>query len=172
MFGKLQAVADNQTDETTRTVGRVTSVADNTLTLLTPAGRVQQIATSETTVVFQTEPADADDVAEDCRVIVKYYVDSPKSAQEVIVLPNDHPYGLPVVERDPDWITLKNRIGSLIETYLGYSRIETVSPATVDDIAKGATLFGIVERSMADGATRDFSAHALIILPDDTTFGS
>jgi hypothetical protein len=169
----LRAVAEEQsTAESTRTVGRVTAVDGTTLTLLTPAARVQQITVDETTAVFLTAPGDAADVTEDSRVVVKYHVDSPTSAQEVIVLPGDNPYGLPVVQCEPDWVTTKNALGKLLETYLGYSTIKRTRLGSYEDVAEGSMLFGFIARRTSDESQRDFTAKVLIVLPEDTAFGS
>jgi hypothetical protein len=170
----LHAVAEERsTMETARTVGRVTSVDDTTFTLLTPAGKLQQIGVDDTTVVFRTAPGDADDITDDARLIVKYHVDSPSSAQEVIVLPGDNLYGFPVIEREPDWVTVKNAIGKSIETYLGYSAIKRTKLGSYgDDIAKGSMLFGFLAWRRREDDELEFTAKVLIVLPDDTAFGS
>jgi hypothetical protein len=170
----LHAVAEERsTMETARTVGRVTSVDSTTFTLLTPAGKLQQIGVDDTTVVFRTAPGDADDITDDSRLVVKYHVDSPSSAQEVIVLPGDSPYGFPVIEREPDWVTVKNAFGKSIETYLGYSAIKRTKLGSYgDDVEKGSMLFGFIAWRTRDDNEIEFTGKVLIVLPEDTAFGS
>jgi hypothetical protein len=161
-----------ETTTMTRTVGRVTALDAATLTVLTPAGKVQQLRVDDSTAVFRTAPGDGEDINDDSRIVVKRYADSPKSAQEVIVLPGDSPYGVPVVEREPDWVTTRNSGGKLAETYLGYATISRTRVGSFSDhVPKGSMIFGFVERT-DNTNEREFTAKLLIVLPQDTAFGS
>jgi hypothetical protein len=157
----------------TRTVGRVTAIDGEWVTVLTPAGKSQQLAFDDDTEVFRCAPGDVEDITDDSRIVVKYHADSPNSAQEVIVLPADSAYGLPIVDRDTEWVTTRRPSGNRTDTYLGYATIKRTRTASVDEhVATGSMLFGFVVRLTGDAAEGEFAAKALIVLSEDTAYGS
>jgi hypothetical protein len=152
----------------TRTVGRVTAFDGSTLTVLTPTGKLQPIAVPPSTPVLVAEDGTVDDVGIGDRIVFKFYVDSPQSAEEVIVLPRDDPHGYPVMEYEDQWVSVKGVYGNLNEIYLGYAKVRTTASGSLDDVTRAAIVFGMLD--VGEGLA--LSAAELVVLPEDTTFGS
>src|SRR4051794_10091012 len=152
----------------TRTVGRVTAFDGNTLTVLTPTGKLQPIAVPSSTVVLIASKGTVEDVAIGDRVVFKFFSDSPQSAEEIIVLPADDAYGFPVMEAEDQWISVKGIYGNLNEMYLGYAKVHTTALGSLDDVTKGSIVFGLLDV----GDQLALSAAEIVILPENTTFGS
>ena len=109
-----------------------------------------------------------EDVQAGARVVVKKQPGTFKDAVEVIVLPADLHSGLPLVSVSPDSMTMKNLGGELFTVNTAGAQIDTTTVATIDEIRMGSTIF--VRARAAD--SRSMAADEIIVLPDDTAFGS
>jgi hypothetical protein len=165
----VTAAEPNLIGEFRLTVGRVTALDSESVTIDTPGGKSQQLAiTAQTEVVNASAGAPADVVA-GARVVVKYEPGSQhQQAVEVVVLPADSRHGVPVVEAGADSMTIKNLSGTSISVSTDDARIDKTAVGSLEDISDGSMLY-IRAKLVGDS---DLAADEIIVLPVDTVFGS
>ncbi len=154
--------------ETRLTVGRVNALGPALLSIATPAGQPQRIKMTSETVVVKGAIGSFDDLYEGARVLVKKLPGVSGEAAEVVVLPAESHHGLPVIAVEPDSMTLKNLLGELFTMNTAGAQIDTTTAATIGEITMGSTIF--VRARPAD--SRSMAADEIIVLPDDTAFGT
>jgi hypothetical protein len=167
----LVVMADGEPDlarGTRLTVGRVNALGPALLSIATPAGQAQRIKMTNETVVVKGAVGSFDDVYAGARVVVKKLPGAMKDAAEVVVLPAESHHGLPGIAVDEDSMTLKNLLGELFTVNTAGAQIDTTRLATIGEITMGSTIF--VRARPAD--SRSLAADEIIVLPDDTAFGS
>jgi hypothetical protein len=163
-------VADAKPDlirGTTLTVGRVNALGPALVSIATPGGLAQRITMSSETLVARGAVGTFEDVYVGARVIIKTQPGTTE-AVEVVVLPPESNHGLPVVAVAPDVITLKNIAGQLFTLNTAGAQIDTTTVATVGEIPMGSTIFVRAKRANS----RSLAADEIIVLPEDTAFGS
>jgi hypothetical protein len=160
--------ASSRAGATILTVGRVNALGPALMSIATPTGQAQRIKMSSETVVAKGAVGTFEDVQAGARVVVKKQPGTFKDALEVIVLPADSHSGLPVVSVSPDSMTMKNLGGELFTVNTAGAQIDTTTVATIDEIRMGSTIF--VRARTAD--SRSMAADEIIVLPDETAFGS
>jgi hypothetical protein len=167
-------VADAKSDTsraTTLTVGRVKALGPALVSIATPAGQAQLIKMSNETLVVMGVVGVFEDVYVGARVVIKARAGTQPGtpdAVEVVVLPPESHHGLPVVAIAPNAITIKNLLGELFTVNTAGAQIDTTTIATVFDIPMESTIFVRAKRANS----RSLAADEIIVLPEDTAFGS
>jgi hypothetical protein len=151
----------------TLTVGRVNALGPALVSIATPTGQAQRITMSSETLVVKGAVGTFEDVHVGARVVFKAQPGT-TDAVEVVVLPAESHGGLPVVAVAPHAITLKNLWGELFTVNTSGAQIDTTTVATVGEIPMGSTIF--VRAKRAD--SRSLAADEIIVLPEDTDFGT
>jgi hypothetical protein len=161
-------MADTVLQRAARTVGVVDAVDNDVVTITTPAGQQQDLHLASNTVIMHAVAGRRRDLHTGARVILKKEPERPNVAVEVLVLPPTTPYGSPVVAAAPDSLTIKNLGGTLVTVNTRRAKINATTPGDAGDIQIGRTVFARL--SLQQG--RVVGAYEVIVLPDDTSFGT
>lgn len=152
---------------TVRTVGRVDAVEDGVVTITTPVGHSQRIISTPDTVLLNAARGTSRNVRAGSRVVVKTEAGAP-DAIEIVVLPAGNLIGTLVVADTPDSITTRNLYGKLATMNTVGARIEVATVGALSDVRIGSTI--LVRAKLTDPAS--FDAYEILVLPEDTAFGS
>jgi hypothetical protein len=151
------------------TVGRVTEVDPEFVTIDNPAGMAQTVLTTPQTVVVKASAGAASDVVPGARVVVKYVPTSQRQqVAELVVLASDSLHGLPVVAATADSITIRNLGGDAVTVDSTGASVDKTSAASASDITVGSKIF--VRAKLVENG--DLVAEEVIVLPVDTVFGA
>jgi hypothetical protein len=150
------------------TVGRVKSFKRGTFTILTPNGRFQRVGTTPETIAVDARESRDDSVEVGDRVVVKYEPKQGAQASEVLVMLRDQSLGVLVAAVDGDVVETKNHLGLAGRIELAAAPVRRVQPATIEDVVNGSIIYAYLTVSTA-GA---LAAKEIVILPEDTSFGS
>ena len=151
-----------------RTVGVVDAIEPDMIAITTPAGQSQHLWTSPETRVMRASAGRRKDVHTGARIVVKADPDRPSRAVEVVLLPKNSQYGMPIIAAAPDSVTFKNMLGNLVTVNTRHAQIDMTDPGYLDDIQVGSTVFARVALTEAGELA---GAYEIIVLPEDTTFG-
>ena len=150
------------------TVGRVTAIDRETLTIENPGGNIQQLTTSAQTGVVTASVGTADELSPGSRAVIKYKPGSQSDADEIVVLPSDSLRGLPIVGIEADAMTIKSIAGQSVRVNIDSVRIDHTAAATPNDLMVGSTAFIWARKLPAGGLVAD----EIIAFPGETAFGS
>lgn len=150
-----------------RTVGRVDTIDDESVLITTPNGQQQRLWTTNETRVQRCVAGRRKDVCTGARVIVRNHPDRVAEATEIIVLPKNSAYGMPVIAAAPDSVTLKGLGGKLTTVSTKRAMIDLVADGEWEDVFEGAAVFARV--ALGEGG-EVVGAYEIIVLPDDTTY--
>jgi hypothetical protein len=166
----LAAVADvPNLQPFARTVGTVDTVEPDSITITTPAGLQQHLWTSGETLVMKASVGRRKDIHTGARIFVKRHPERPTRAIEVVLLPKASQYGVPIIAAAPDSVTFKDMLGNLVTVNTREAKIDTTAFGDLDDVYVGSTVFA---RVAVTPAGKLAGAYEIIVLPDDTAFGS
>jgi len=152
-----------------RTVGTVEDVQGDLVTITTPTAQRQELWTTDETRVWLARAGRRKDVHTGARVMLKTDPERPTVAVEVVVLPSRSKYGIPVVALAPNSLTYEGMGGHLVTVAIPKARIDTSSAGDLSDVAPGRKIFArvaVTEEGTLAGA------YEIIVLPDDSLFGS
>jgi hypothetical protein len=152
-----------------RTVGTVDAVEPDMIAITTPAGQSQHLWTSHETRVMTARVGRRKDVHTGARIFVKRHPERTNLALEVVVLPATSQYGTPIIAAAPDSVTFKDMFGNLVTVNTRKARIDTTAAGDLEDVYVGSTVFARVAVT-DDGELA--GAYEIIVLPEDTAFGS
>jgi hypothetical protein len=163
---KTAAVTPTQrTPQAIRIVGSVTSTTPNVISITLKAGATRQIEVRKGTVVVRAGSGTTRDIVANERVV---YVSAASSttATAVIVLPKTARLGSLVSIADSTTMTLPVSKTKVVKITTTGSTVDTVSPATLADVAKGSKV--LVQAVQTK--TGVLVATEIIVLPGDSAF--
>jgi len=152
-----------------RTVGTVDAVEPDAITITTPAGQNQRLWTSRETLVMKARVGRRKDVHTGARIFVKRHPERQNRAVELVLLPKSSQYGAPIIAAAPDSVTFKDMLGNLVTVNTRQAKIDTTDFGDLDDVYVGSTVFARVALTDAGELA---GAYEIIILPEDTAFGT
>jgi hypothetical protein len=158
----------NLVGQARRTVGQVIALDPSLVTIITPAGQSQQIATTGETTVMNAIAGTLRDVRAGARIVVKYQRGSQTDAAELVVLPATSLNGVQVVADTPDSITIRNLSGQLVTVNTSGARVDKATSGSTNDVSIGSTI--LVRAKVANAG--NLAAEEIMVLPDGTAFGT